>query len=131
MRMPDLDRRRIRVLVIDDSPVVLKWCRLVLESAGYEMLAHDSVMGTSVRILRDKPDLVLLDVGMPVLQGDDVMEFIRPLGLKTPVFLFSSHPADELERRAAKAGCDGYIRKTEDSALFLSQVEAALQTGSD
>ena len=112
------------VLVIDDSEVVLDAVRGVLEEAGFRVVTLDNplIMGKLVRT--ESPDLVLIDVNMPALTGDHVVEIARRHGLTghVPVVLHSDIPAAELEERARKCGASGYIQKTSDGAGFLRQV---------
>lgn len=120
------------VVVIDDSRVVLEVARTALENAGYRVLTHDRPAGCVALILQEKPDLVLMDVKMPTLQGDTIVSILgsaQPTG-ETVVLLHSSLSAEELDARAKQAGAHGYIRKTSNSLSFVRQVNHWLHRGS-
>ena len=102
---------RKRILVVDDSPIVLAAASHVLDGAGYDVETR-----SGVEELGEKGatgfDLILMDVQMPQLFGDDIASVLRnDRDVKTPIYLFSTLPADELAERARDARVDGYIRK--------------------
>jgi CheY-like chemotaxis protein len=100
-----------RILIIDDSPVILAAASHVLVQAGFEVDTR-----TGVADIGDKGatgfDLILMDVQMPELYGDDVAAVLRhERSVATPIYLFSTLPAKELQQRAREAGIDGFISK--------------------
>src|SRR5687767_13473631 len=100
-----------RILIVDDSPIVLAAARHVLVEAGYEVETR-----SGVEELGEKGatgfDLILMDVQMPELFGDDVASVLRhERAVATPIYLFSTLPAAELQKRAREAGIDGFISK--------------------
>jgi CheY-like chemotaxis protein len=125
----DLSAKPQCVLIIDDSEVVLDTARIILEEAGYRVVTLDNplVMGKAVRT--ESPDLVLIDVNMPALTGDHVVEIARRHGLTghIPVVLHSDMPVSDLEERARRCGASGFIQKTSDEAKFLEQVRQWLK----
>ncbi len=117
-------KARARILVVDDSAIVLAVCRERLEEAGYEVSVRESALGTSAMVMRDRPDAVLMDVDLPGLSGDQIASLIRKndAGEGTPIIiLHSSLTAQVLSRLAEQCGAAGYIQKTDDDALFISQ----------
>lgn len=99
-----------RILVIDDSAIILAAVKHTLDGAGYgcetagtfeELGQHDA----------NAFDLVLMDVQMPELFGDDVGVALRQRGVTAPIYLFSTLDETELDTRAKEAGLDGYISK--------------------
>ena len=100
-----------RILIVDDSPIVLAAATHVLAEAGYEVETR-----SGVEELGEKGasgfDLILMDVQMPELFGDDVASVLRnDRMMKTPIYLFSTLPAADLDMRAREARVDGYISK--------------------
>lgn len=89
-----------RVLVVDDSPLILSMLRASLESAGF--VVDTAVTLDELEAHRDKaPDVVVLDVQMPEAWGDDVAATLRgAYGLSAPILLMSSIEPEELARRA-------------------------------
>ena len=117
------------ILVVDDSEVVLAVTKSVLAAAGYRVLTHPGPTGCVAVILQEKPDLVLIDVNMPKLGGETI---VKLFGKAQPnseaiILLFSSLPAEQLERRAQSSGAHGYIRKTDDSFELLRHVNRWLR----
>lgn len=115
---------RGKVLVVDDSEIVLNATRLVLEYSGFEVLTSPTPFGTQSTIARELPDLVLLDVTMPALRGDALVEMIRASksSRKTRIVLHSDRPAKELNELVQRCGADGYICKTSDHDELVRQV---------
>lgn len=115
---------RGKIMVIDDSEIVITAVRMILEDAGYEVVALSSPFGTSPRIMREKPDLVLLDLMMPGLTGDKIVEVVRstPALARTLIVLHSDRPVEELDAAARRCGANGYIVKTCEEGPLLTQV---------
>lgn len=114
-----------KILVIDDSASALSIVSQVLENAGYEVIVRKEAVLVSSTILRERPDIVLLDVNMPAIQGDKLAEIIRghPAGAKTTLLLYSVKPADELETLARRCGADGFIQKGADASRLPQQMD--------
>jgi len=116
--------RRPKVVVIDDSEIVLEVTKGALEGAGYEVITHDRPAGCVALILHEKPDLVLMDVQMPGLGGDTIVSVFakaQPSG-ETVVLLHSSLSAEVLRTKAAAAGAHGYIQKSGDLFGLVREV---------
>ncbi len=119
-----------RVLVVDDSEIVLGKASEALVAAGYDvetalsaMEADDYLYGT------DRPDLVILDVMMPQLDGDKKAKLLK-LDDRTkdiPILLLSSKSEDDLLLLAKEACCDGFIRKPFTSDQLLTKVAETLR----
>lgn len=113
-----------RILVVDDSSAALKMARVALEDAGYEVITKQEAVLVSSTILREKPHIVLLDVTMPAVSGDKLVEIIRghPACAETTLLLYSVKPAAELEALARRCGADGFIQKGPGANLLVQQV---------
>ena len=113
-----------RVLLIDDSEVVLELAREVLERAGMEVHTRSVAYGSSWEIVRLRPDVVLVDVNMPGLSGSDIVSVTRARGdlHGTRVLLFSAQPPENLETLALDCGADGWIHKTADQEGLVDSV---------
>ena len=114
----------MKILVVDDSEIALESARRVLAAAGHEVVLRNLAHGTTAAILRLRPDLVLLDVSMPGLSGDSIVQVVRRrAGIQdTKVLLFSSRPQGELQRLTKACGADGFIRKTPDLKNLVSRI---------
>jgi len=118
-------RRRGKVLVVDDDPVILEVVRERLESAGYAVYVRADALGTSQWVAREQPDFVLLDVMMPALSGGDLGELLKrsTATTDTKVILHSSMTADALLPVVGRTGAIGAITKTHDGGQFLDDFE--------
>jgi DNA-binding response OmpR family regulator len=100
-----------RILLVDDSPIILAATKEALVAAGYDVdtrASVDEVVAHGVTGF----DLILMDVQMPELFGDDVGMVLREeRGVATPIYLLSSLSEDELRERAREAGVAGFISK--------------------
>jgi len=117
--------RSSTVLVIDDSNYVLETTRFTLERAGYRVITRNRPSGTITAILNEKPDIVLLDLNMPMLSGEDILKILTSTQNRsaTIVLLHSGLPTEALRSKVLKTGAHGYVQKTDDSAEFLRRIE--------
>ena len=94
-------RKQLKIVVIDDSEIVLEVTRGALEGAGYEVITHDRPAGCVALILHEKPELVLMDVNMPGLGGDTIVSVLAKAAptSDTVVLLHSSLSAEVLRGR--------------------------------
>jgi CheY-like chemotaxis protein len=116
-----------RVLVIDDSPVTVQLITQALKSAGIEADAATDLASLDERLSGSAYELVLVDVNMPEMYGDDVVEFLR-VGRKLTarLFLYSDLPEDELIAKTRASGADGFITKSSGLEAAVESITAAL-----
>jgi len=112
------------ILVIDDIAEVLEFCSACLTGHGYTVFTTTTVFCADV-ILREKPVLILLDVCMPGLPGDQVAQcFVGTDLLKySSLVLHSNLPEVELWHKVKKTGADGYIPKCSSVEEFCQKVD--------
>ncbi|HVK74288.1 MAG TPA: response regulator [Kofleriaceae bacterium] len=111
-----------RILIMDDSLLFLELTRDALVRAGYEVATANQLGDLDPGT--ERVDLVLMDVQMPEAFGDDLAMVLRHVrGLEVPIFLLSSLDPEELERRAADAGVDGFISKHAGIDAVVARVE--------
>jgi CheY-like chemotaxis protein len=121
--------RKPKIVVIDDSEIVLEVTKGALEGAGYDVVTHDRPAGCVALILHEKPELVLMDVNMPGLGGDTI---VSVLGKAAPtsdtiVLLHSSLSAEVLRAKATTAGAHGFIQKSGDLFGLVREVNRLLK----
>jgi DNA-binding response OmpR family regulator len=115
-----------RVLVIEDDPDIARAIRTVLESGGLDVVtAADGRTGLRT-FHAGRPGLVVLDVGLPELDGWAVLDRIRDLS-EVPVLMLTSHGLEAEKVRGLRAGADDYVTKPFGNAELLARVEALLR----
>lgn len=115
-----------RILIVDDSPIILAAARHVLVEAGYEVETRGGVEDLAANNVSGF-DLILMDVQMPQLFGDDIASILRnDRAIATPIYLFSTLPSSELDVRARDARVDGYISKDLGMANLVGEVRRIL-----
>jgi two-component system KDP operon response regulator KdpE len=117
-----------RVLVVDDDPQLSRALRITLRAAGYDVgTAPDG--GTALRkAAEDHPDLVILDLGLPDLDGTDVLAGLRPW-FTGPVLVLSARADSQDKVRALDAGADDYVSKPFDMGELLARMRALQRRG--
>ena len=118
-----------RVLLCDDEPSMLTLFGRVLESGGYDvLLARNGEEGVQLA-LREHPDLVLMDLQMPVVRGVDATRRIKAEAPDLVVIAFTAHADADDVQVGLDAGCDGVIVKPSDPTTLLEQVRLCLEEG--
>jgi len=101
----------MRVLVVDDEPIVLKSCRLVLEAEGWEMIPASSVAEALSILESIPPDLLLVDVKMPVHDGMYLMRKVREKRPGIPIIVMSGYATSETIKEAEGLGAAVFLPK--------------------
>jgi CheY-like chemotaxis protein len=117
-----------RILIVDDEPDVLKLTSLRLEKVGYETLTAVNAQEALEIIQNKKPDLVLLDIIIPVVYGTEICKRVKSdEKLKhIPIVLFTAHSNIMNTEKAKSFGADGFIGKPFDARELVSMVEHIL-----
>jgi two-component system cell cycle response regulator DivK len=117
-----------RILVVEDNPLNLKLVRDVLVFAGYEVVGAQSGEDGLRAAKETPPDLVLMDLQLPGIDGTETLRRMRegPLGAEVPVVAVTALAMAEDKDRAARAGFDGYLEKPISVRALPGQIEAFL-----
>ena len=117
-----------RILVVEDDAANRALLQAVLATAGYKLLmAVDGRAG--VELARcEKPDLILMDVMLPLMNGYEATHCIKqdPATRHIPIVAITANDSPRERERALDAGCDGYIAKPIDTELLPTQVDLFL-----
>jgi len=119
----------IRVVVVDDEPMVCAHLRTILGSApDIEVVdeAHDGAAGVAA-VTRNRPDVVLMDLRMPVLDGIAAIEQIVKLGNPPVVVVLTTFDADQYVLRALRAGAAGFLVKSTPPEDLIGLVRVAAE----
>jgi len=115
----------LRVLIVDDEPAIIRFLRAGLEAQGY--IVSDAKDGrTALEAVRRKAaDLVVLDLGLPDMDGLDVVKTMRESGETLPIIILSSRGGESHKIEALDLGADDYIVKPFGVGELLARVRAA------
>jgi len=102
-----------RVLLVEDNPLNLKLVRDVLLHAGFDVVEARTGEDGIVRALEDRPDLILMDLQLPGIDGTEAMRTIKgtPMGSSIPIVALTAFAMLEDRERALSNGFDGYLSK--------------------
>jgi DNA-binding response OmpR family regulator len=116
------------VLVADDDPDILSLVTLRLERDGYEVIGAPDGERSVEEVLERTPDLALIDVSMPKLDGYEVTERLRQHEPTSaiPIILLTARVQDSDVARGIEAGADDYVKKPFSTADLRTRVQAAL-----
>ena len=111
------------VLYVDDNDEILEIIGMLLEGTDYQLLTvNDS--GKAVAVCLEKiPDLVLMDIKMPGMNGFEVTKKLRSSGFNNPVVVLTASESDEDRKQAKASGCTDYILKTVDMRNVRSIID--------
>ena len=117
-----------KVLIVDDSPTVVAVLGLHLERAGFIVATHNRAFGTLMAVLKEKPCIILLDVAMPSISGDEICKLIKKeeAGAQALIFFYSSLNEEALKQKVAESGADGYLHKNWSPELVVETLHTAL-----
>jgi DNA-binding response OmpR family regulator len=118
--------RGAKVLVVDDDPDIRQLVRELLERAGYQVSQASDGRDGLRALYETRPDLVLLDVNMPELDGWETLARIRDLS-EAPVIMLTARTGELEKVRGLKAGADDYVTKPFGRQELLARVEALLR----
>ncbi|MGA9883187.1 MAG: response regulator transcription factor [Candidatus Acidiferrales bacterium] len=121
-----------RILLVDDHEVLLEGIRTLVERSGRQWeicgMAHDGQEGVEmVRAL--KPDIVILDISMPVMNGIEAARAITSENGKSKILLFTMHDSDRIEKEAREAGARGVVVKSQAARSLIRAIDAVLAGG--
>ena len=104
-----------RVLLVEDNPLNLKLVRDVLLHAGFDVVEARSGEDGIVRALEDRPDLILMDLQLPGIDGTEAMRTIKgtPMGSSIPIVALTAFAMLEDRERALRNGFDGYLEQAD------------------
>lgn len=115
-----------RVLIVDDEPNILAAMRPLLASRGYDVATAITGRGALESVAREMPDIIILDLGLPDMNGVEVCRLIRE-EISTPILILSARGAEADKVRALDAGADDYVTKPFGADELLARIRVALR----
>jgi two-component system KDP operon response regulator KdpE len=115
-----------RILLVDDEPNILGTLGPLLRSRGYDVLTAMSGRAALETAEREKPDLIVLDLGLPDVDGVDVCRTVRET-MNIPIVVLSARGGEHDKVRALDLGADDYVTKPFGAEELLARIRAALR----
>lgn len=116
-----------RILVVDDEEQIRRFLQIVLRAAGYESFEAANGRAAIELCTGKKPDLILLDLGLPDISGHDVIRAVR-VWSQAPIIVVSVRGEDEDKVKALDAGANDYVQKPFSTAELLARIRAGLRS---
>jgi len=122
--MPNSEKRRKKVLVVEDNPATADMLETSLQMEGYDTVKIHAVGQAIQAMLSENPDLVLLDVMMPDVSGLEFLRYLRrdPRFDKVPILIVSARATAEDLEKGLEAGASGYLPKPFTQEELLNTV---------
>jgi len=115
-----------RVLVVDDEPPIRRFLRASLEAAGFAVVTADDAAAALTAVASEKPDVVILDLGLPDRSGFEVIIEVRKHS-PVPIIVLSARSDERSKVEALDLGADDYISKPFGMAELMARLRAALR----
>jgi two-component system KDP operon response regulator KdpE len=117
--------RPLRILVVDDEPAILRFLRAGLGSQGYVVIEADNGQRALDAVRSKRADLVVLDLGLPDIDGLEVIKRVRASGSAVPIIVLSSRDSETAKVQALDSGADDYVTKPFGVDELLARIRAA------
>ena len=118
-----------RILIIDDEPQIRRFLTISLESQGYQICEAVSGRTGLEQLTLEQPDLVILDLGLPDLDGQDVLKELRGFS-EVPVVVLSVRNSEKEKVQALDSGANDYVEKPFGVKELLARIRAVLRSAS-
>ncbi len=115
-----------KILVVDDEPPIRKLLRMGLGAEGYDVIEAPKG-AVALELLADKPDLIILDLGLPDIQGLELLRIVRERSEGVPIIVLSSRGDEVAKVEALDIGADDYVTKPFGMKELLARIRAALR----
>jgi len=111
------------VLYVDDNDEILEIIGMLMEGTDYHLLTVNDSSKAVAMCLEKTPDLVLMDINMPGMNGFEVTKKLRSSGFNNPIVVLTASESDDDRKQAKAAGCTDYILKTVDMRNVRSIID--------
>ncbi|ASF16184.1 response regulator [Shewanella xiamenensis] len=113
-----------KILIVDDHPVVILALKIILEQNNFNIIGETNNGVDALRLIKElSPDAVILDIGIPQLDGLEVIDRSRRLNNNPPILVLTAQPSEHFVSRCIQAGASGFVSKQKD----LTEVTGALK----
>lgn len=120
-----------KILIIDDDPVITDLLRLLLDSNGYQVISSSEAIGGIELAKQEKPDLILLDVMMPIMNGYQACRLLKGDSeyRHIPIVMLTARSQEVDERTGKEVGVNAYLQKPYDEVKLLAVIAGLLSPG--
>ena len=118
---------KTQILVIEDEPPLRRLLRTSLRAEGFEVTEAETAEKALALIASIKPDVAILDLGLPDMDGLDLIRSVRGNGIRLPVIVLSSRAGERSKVEALDLGADDYVTKPFGIAELVARIRAALR----
>jgi len=115
-----------KILLVDDDRDLLRGMGVSLRASGYDVVIAQDAVSAVMTARNARPDLIVLDIGLPGGDGFVVMERLQNLPTFIPVIVVSARESEPNRARALEAGAQAFFRKPVDRQAFMASVQTAL-----
>ncbi|MCM8792538.1 MAG: response regulator [Candidatus Omnitrophica bacterium] len=122
------EKRQIKVLIVDDEVDFRQLLRFWLESKGYLVITASNGQESLEKIKKENPDIVFMDLRMPVMDGCEAIKQIRQFNSDIPIIVITTYVEDPKVREIINYGISGEFYKGEDFEKSLVMLESVLRT---
>lgn len=122
-----MPNNKYKILIVEDDPNISSFIQTMLEANGYQVLCAMRCQQGLMMFSSHRPDLVVLDLGLPDLDGEEFLRQVRQSSL-TPILVLSARTEERDKVSALDLGANDYITKPFGTAELLARVRAALRT---
>ena len=122
-----MNNSSVRILVVDDEPPIRKLLRVGLAAEGYAIVEATNAADAMSKVGEERPDLIVLDLGLPDMQGHDLLEKWRNDRLELPIIILSSRTDEGGIVKALELGADDYVTKPFGTKELVARIRVALR----
>ena len=117
------------ILVVDDDRNIVRFAEVLLEKNGFSVITANDGSYALEKVLREKPDLVLLDIDMPEMNGFEVLERMKqnPATKRIPVIMLTARSDAGTFEKAVENDADRYVSKPFDNKFLLEKIQQVLE----
>lgn len=118
---------RTKVLIIDDEPAIQRFIRTSLANAGYTAISAPNGSQALAEVIEQAPDVILLDLQLPDMDGAEVIGRLRERGTTTPIIVLSSRDSERSKVKLLDLGADDYVTKPFGMDELTARIRTALR----
>jgi two-component system KDP operon response regulator KdpE len=122
-----MSTKALKILVVDDEPPIRRFLRTSLAAQGYDVTEAADGVTALEKLQHDSVDILVLDLGLPKIDGFDVIRALRESGSSVPIIVLSSRTDEAGKVRALDLGADDYVTKPFGVDELLARIRAALR----